>query len=166
MASHENRPGFAPGHPENDLHDSADYHNKLRPEPHTLEEFADQPDPKEVNARNEASTKQALWFAGGTVAITFLVAGVLALIAHMTGGPLCETGEATWLCTNTWRTVWAVVSSIPPVAGILGCAIIMVRKLNRYERWMPWMGVFWLPIVPFAMWWLTITIGILATDSA
>ena len=100
------------------------------------------------------------------MAITFLVAGVLALIAHMTGGPLCEAGEATWLCTNTWRTVWAVVSSIPPVGGILGCAIIMVRKLNRYERWMPWMGVFGLPIVPFAMWWLTITIGILATDSA
>ena len=131
-----------------------------------MEEFADQPDPKEVNARNEASTKQALWFAGGTVAATFLVAGILALISRMTGGPLCEAGEATWLCTATWRTIWAVVSSIPPVAGIIGCAIIMVRKLNRYERWMPWMGVFWLPIVPFAMWWLTITIGILATDSA
>ena len=131
-----------------------------------MEEFADQPDPKEVNARNEASTKQALWFAGGTVAATFLVAGILALVSRMTGGPLCEAGEATWLCTATWRTIWAVVSSIPPVAGIIGCAIIMVRKLNRYERWMPWMGVFWLPIVPFAMWWLTITIGILATDSA
>ena len=131
-----------------------------------MEEFADQPDPKEVNARNEASTKQALWFAGGIVAATFLVAGILALISRMTGGPLCEAGEATWLCTATWRTIWAVVSSIPPVAGIIGCAIIMVRKLNRYERGMPWMGVFWLPIVPFAMWWLTITIGILATDSA
>ena len=131
-----------------------------------MEEFADQPDPKEVNARNKTSTKQALWFAGGIVAATFLVAGILALISRMTGGPLCEAGEATWLCTATWRTIWAVVSSIPPVAGIIGCAIIMVRKLNRYERWMPWMGVFWLPIVPFAMWWLTITIGILATDSA
>lgn len=166
MASHEYRPGFAPGHPENDLHAAADYSNKVRPTPHSFDELADQPDPKEVNERNAASTKQALWFAAATVAITFLVAGILAFISRMMGGPLCEAGEATWLCTSTWRTMWAVISSIPPVAGILGCAIIMVRKLNRYERWMPWMGVFWLPIVPFAMWWLTITIGILAADSA
>ena len=166
MASHEHRPGFAPGHPENDLHGSADYYNKSRPEPQSLEEFADQPDPKELNARNEASTRQAIYFAAATVLGTFAVALILAGISRAIGGPLCEAGEATWLCSNTWRTTWALLSSIPPIAGILGCAVIMIRKLNRYERWMPWMGVFWLPIVPFGMWWLTVTIGMLAADSA
>ena len=49
-----------------------------------------------------------------------------------------------------------------PVAALLACAVIMVRELNRYERWVPWMGVFWLPLVPFTMVWLIITIGKLA----
>ena len=80
------------------------------------------------------------------------------------GGELCDAGEATWLCTNTWRTWWAVLTSIPPVAMLIGCAVIMVRKLNRYERWAPWMGVFWLPLVPFTMVWLIITVGMLATQ--
>ena len=61
--------------------------------------------------------------------------------------------------SETW---WAVLTSIPPVAALLACAVIMVRKLNRYERWVPWMGVFWLPLVPFTMVWLIITIGKLA----
>ena len=97
--------------------------------------------------------------------ITLAFGLVLALISRVQGGPLCDAGQATWLCTPTWRTWWAILASIPPVAMLIGCAVIMVRKLNRYERWMPWMGVFWLPIVPFTMVWLIITVGILALDA-
>ena len=61
------------------------------------------------------------------------------------------------------ENTWAVLTSIPPVVALLACAVIMVRKLNRYERWVPWMGVFWLPMVPFTMVVLIITIGKLAT---
>ena len=122
-----------PEHPENDLHGAADYYNKVRPEPRDFDELADQPDPVEVNERNRASTRQAIVFAVATVLGTLLFGGALALVARLTGGPLCEAGEATWLCSSGWRTAWAILSSIPPVVALLACAVIMVRKLNRYE---------------------------------
>lgn len=149
-------------HPENDLHSPADRFSRVRPEPRSFDELAYQPDPLEVDRANRRSTRNAILFAVGTVAVTVLFALVLAAISRAQGGPLCDAGSA-WLCTDTWRTRWAVATSVPPVAGLLGCAFIMVRKLNRYERWIPWMGVFWIPLVPFTMSWLIVTVGILAT---
>lgn len=157
---------YPENHPENLVSSPTDRYNRVRPEPHTLAELATGPDPVAVEKRNRAQTRQAITYAAATVLITFAVALILALISRVQGGPLCGSGEATWLCTPQWRIWWAILSSIAPVAGLLGCAVIMVRKLNRYERWVPWMGVFWLPIVPFTMWWLTVTIGIIALDTA
>lgn len=153
-------------HPENDLTSGADRFSLARPEPQTFDELADAPDPLVTAKRNEESTRAAIWYGVATVAITLVFALALALVSRAQGGPLCSEGDATWLCTQSWRTWWAVLTSIPPVAALIGCAVIMVRKLNRYERWMPWMGVFWLPIVPFTMMWLVITVGMLAADGA
>ncbi|MDY5785470.1 MULTISPECIES: hypothetical protein [unclassified Corynebacterium] len=153
-------------HPENDLQSGADYSNRVRPEPRDFDELADLPDPLEEAQRNRRSTRQAITYAAATLALTALIGLLTALPFRLQGGPLCDAGTATWLCTPSARTWWAVINSFPPVVGVLGCAVLMVRKLNRYERWMPWMGVFWLPLVPFTMWWLTVTIGILAFDSA
>ncbi|MBA4504255.1 hypothetical protein M3D57_07460 [Corynebacterium sanguinis] len=152
-------------HPENFPSSPTDRYNRVRPEPRSFDELAAGPDPVAVKERNRASTRQAIFYAAGVVIATFAVAFVLALISRLQGGPLCDAGQATWLCTQSWRTWWALGSSIVPIVGLLGCAVIMVRKLNRYERWVPWMGVFWLPIVPFTMWWLTVTVGIIALDS-
>lgn len=154
-----------PDHPENFPTAPTDIYNRLPPDPETFDELAQRPDPLEVERRNRASTRQAIVYAVGVVLATFLVAFCLALISRLQGGPLCSAGEATWLCSRGWRMWWAILSSVVPVAGLLGCAVIMVRKLNRYERWVPWMGVFWIPIVPFTMWWLTVTVGIIAQDT-
>ncbi|MCP1388670.1 hypothetical protein M5J20_10840 [Corynebacterium sp. TA-R-1] len=152
-------------HPENDLQSGADRFSRVRPEPRTFDELADQPDPLVAAERARASTRQALGYALATIAVTLGVGLILALVSRIQGGPLCDAGTATWLCTETWRTWWAILTSIPPVVMLIGCAVIMVRKLNRYERWMPWMGVFWLPLVPFTMIWLIITVGMLAFDA-
>ena len=150
-------------HPENDLHSANDRFSRYRPEPETFDDLADQPDPLEVDRRNRRSTRDAIVWAAGTVAITLLTALVLGTVARLQGGPLCDGSGATWLCTTGWRKWWALATSLPPVAGLLGCAVIMVRKLNNYERWIPWMGVFWIPLVPFTMGWLILTIGMMAT---
>lgn len=152
-------------HPENDLNSASDRFSRVRPEPKDFDALADEPDPLVTAQRNRDSTRQAIWYAIATVAITLLIGLSLATISRLQGGPLCSTGDATWLCTQRWRTWWAIITSIPPVVMMIGCAVIMVRKLNRYERWMPWMGVFWLPIVPFTMAWLVVTVGILAFDA-
>lgn len=153
-------------HPENDLTSDSDYYNRVRPEAKSFDDLANEPDPLVVAQRNRASTRQAIRYMVGSIVGSILFGLVLALIFRMMGGPLCEAGEATFLCTQSQRTWWAVLSSIPPFAALIGCAVIMVRKLNRYERWMPWMGVFWLPMVPFTMVWLTLTVGMLAADYA
>ena len=152
-------------HPENDLNSASDRFSRMRPEPKDFDALADEPDPLVTAQRNRDSTRQAIWYAIATVAITLLIGLSLATISRLQGGPLCSAGDATWLCTQRWRTWWAIITSIPPVVMMIGCAVIMVRKLNRYERWMPWMGAFWLPIVPFTMAWLVVTVGILAFDA-
>ena len=139
-------------HPENDLTADADFANRRRPEPQTVEELADSPDPVKVAAANRASSRQA-WIYLVTVLVGSLVVGLGTLcITRALGGPLCEAGEATWLCTKTQLYVWAVVAALVPFGGLIGCGVIMVKKINGYLRWRPWMGVFWL-LVPVAMTW-------------
>lgn len=132
-------------HPENDLSSPADRFSRVRPEPQDFDALADEPDPFDVAQRNKRSTVQAVVFAACAVAITLATGFVLKWIPGVS------------------EDTWAIVTSIPPVVALLACAVIMVRKLNRYERWVPWMGVFWLPLVPFTMVVLIITIGALAT---
>lgn len=153
---------FNRDHPENDLHDEADFANRVPPEPASAESLASSQDPAVLAQRNRASTRQAIWYLVAVVAITLVLAGVLGLIARASGGPLCEAGEETWLCTDFWQLWWPILVSLPPVIGLLSAAVIMVRKLNGYVRWRPWMGVFWFLVV-FTMSWLTMTLGMLAT---
>ena len=41
---------------------------------------------------------------------------------------------------------------IIPLLGMIGCAIIMVRKLRRYLRWRSWMAIFWVMAFNFMIW--------------
>ncbi len=150
-------PRRALDHPENDLFAASDSYNLQRPAPRTIEELADGPDPAHQAALNRASTKQALAFLTGTVVLSIAIAFGLALAFRLTGGPRCDAGEAVWLCTQTQQLWWAGISSIVPIAGAVGCAIIMVKKLRSYTRWSSWMGIFW-ALVPHCMAWLLATI--------
>lgn len=141
-------------HPENDLVADADRTNKPRPEPRDFDELADQPDPYEQLQLNKKSTRQALWWATGTVIFSLVVSGGLALASRLAGGAYCATGLNTWLCSRTWELVWSLGSCAVPIAGAVGCGIIMVLKLQRYIRWGTWMGAFWF-LVPYAMLWMT-----------
>ncbi|RSZ61431.1 hypothetical protein EAH68_13255 [Corynebacterium hylobatis] len=147
-------------HPENDLTADADFANRRPPTPQTAEELASSTDPAIQAERNRKSTRQAVTWLFGTIITTVVFAYILAWVPRMMGGPLCEAGEATWLCTRSWQIWWPIITSIVPAGGIIGCAIIMVRKLNSYTRWRPWMGVFWV-LIPFAMMWMLQTWQIL-----
>ncbi|MCZ9310328.1 hypothetical protein ACUY3K_10465 [Corynebacterium uberis] len=142
-----------PEHPENDLHDDADFYNKRPPEPHSLEELADATDPEVQLARNKASTRQALWWLGIVLLGSPIISALLAALCRMIGGPLCETGANTWLCSRTAEIWWALGSCALPTFGAIGCGVMMVIKLQRYTRWRAWMGVFWV-LVPYAMLWM------------
>ena len=149
-------------HPENDLTQDADFHNRRPPEPQTAEELASSTDPVVQQERNRRSTRQALAWLFGTIALTAGGGFLLALVTRLMGGPLCDAGEAAWLCTRSAQIWWPIVTSIFAMGGVIGCAIIMVRKLNNYTRWRPWMGIFWV-LIPFAMMWMLQTWQILIT---
>lgn len=144
-------------HPENDLSSDADSANLPRPEPKDFDELADAPDPLVIAQRNRASTKQAIWWTLGNIIVTFIVALILAGVSRAIGGPLCDAGEATWICSRSAEIWWPVATSIVPIVGVLGCALLLYRKYVTYTRWRPWMGAFWV-LVPWSMLWMT-TVG-------
>lgn len=158
--SNRDYPGWKPKHdefkqhPENDLQADADFTNRPRPTAHSAEELAGGGDPAELLAKNQQSGRQALTYAIGAPLTLMAIAFVLLLISRMVGGPLCDAGQATWICTEFTRIWWPTVTSILAFAGLLLCAFIMVRKLNRHLRWWPWMGAFWL-LLPLSMLWMT-----------
>ena len=89
----------------------------------------------------------------------------VALFSRLTGGPLCEDGTASWLCTEGQRNFFAISTMIIPLLGMIGCAIIMVRKLRRYLRWRSWMAIFWVMAFNFMIWAIS-DIQLILVDSA
>ncbi|AJI80044.1 MULTISPECIES: membrane protein [Corynebacterium] len=145
---------MAAEHPENDLTSDADYANLRRPEPQSFDELADAPDPLAVAEANRRSTRQAVWFMVVILAGSALYALILAGIFKFTGSTTdCHPAVyATWLCTKTQRTIFATTTMIIPFAGLIGCALIMVRKLKSYVRWRGWMAIFWVMAGNFMLW--------------
>ena len=152
---------MAAEHPENDLTSDevsdADYTNLRRPEPQTFDELADAPDPLDVAAANRRSTRQALWFMVGIIAASAVYALILVGILKFTGGGQeCHSAElAAWLCTKQQRTIYATTTVVLPFLGMIGCAVIMVRKLKSYVRWRGWMAIFWVMVGHFMLWCIT-----------
>ncbi|MTD96398.1 hypothetical protein [Corynebacterium guaraldiae] len=145
---------MAAEHPENDLTSDADYTNLPRPEVRTFDELADEPDPLAVAEANRRSSRQALWFMIailiGSALYALLLAGIFKVAGTTTN---CLRAEyATWLCTRTQRTVFATTTLIIPFIGMIGCAVIMVRKLKAYVRWRGWMAIFWVMAGNFMIW--------------
>ncbi|AZA10269.1 hypothetical protein [Corynebacterium pseudopelargi] len=147
-------------HPENDLSSDADYANRHRPAPRNFDELADAPDPFIEAQRNRRSTKQAIAFVLFIPGLTMLVALLLAIVARAMGGPLCESGHATWICSREAEIWWPIASSIVPVGGIVACGVILWRKYLGYIRWRPWMGAFWATAL-WAMFWMLVTFQML-----
>lgn len=145
---------MSPEHPENDLTSDADYFNLRRPEPRDFDELADQPDPAEVAASNRASSRQAIIYLIVTIILSYAVAMILAVIFRFQGGEFCD-GDSAWLCTPTQRQIWGYSVIVVPLASMLGCAVIMVRKLKKYLRWRTWMGIFWFLVPHFMIWAFT-----------
>ncbi|MGP6174132.1 hypothetical protein [Corynebacterium sp. A21] len=153
------------GHPENDLVTDSDYTNRPMPGASTIEDLAGQPDPAETLAKNQRSGRQAVIYALGSLVCLFIFAFLLALISRLYGGPHCEAGEAVWICTEFARIWWPILTSLFAAASILGCALIMIRKLNQRLRWWPWMAAFWF-LLPLNMLWMTSALPIAIMDGS
>lgn len=143
-----------PDHPENVFSEEADYAN-LRPT--FANDFSDVnriPDPLEQQRKNEQSSRQALIYLAAVPIVTFVSAFLLAWVARLMGGPLCDAGEATWICSRAAQLWWPISTSLIAFGGMLGCAWILYDKYRNFIRWRAWMGVLWV-LIPFSMLWAT-----------
>ncbi len=137
-------------HPENRYVDALDSMNKLPPEPHSFDELADTPDPIWIAEQSKKSTRQAIWWAVGTLFFSLLIGlGTLAIF-RLIGGPEC--GPNTWICSDTQHFIWMPLALIGPTVGMVGAGVIMLKKLNGYVRWSIWMGTFWFCALHFMLW--------------
>lgn len=143
-----------PEHPENDLVGEADYSNRPRIYNDDVESLADQPDPVEVKKQNEKSSRQAVIYLLAVPLITFISAYLLAWVARLQGGPICEAGDAVWICSRSSELWWPIGTSLIAFGGMLGSAWILYDKYRKYLRWRAWMGVLWV-LIPFSMLWGT-----------
>lgn len=142
-------------HPENDLISDADYANRYRPEPHSLEELSNAGDPVKQAAENRKSTKQAIAWGVGVPIVTIVVALVGAIVSRIIGGPLCDAGEAVWICSRAAEIWWPLLTTGVTVAGTIGSGIILWSKYKSYTRWRPWMGTFRATVSWSMLWMLT-----------
>lgn len=153
-------------HPENDLSDDADYSNRTPPEPQSFDELADSPDPLARAEANRRSSRQAWQYLLLAVVTSIGFAILLAFGMRMFADPsACADFGGRLMCSQSQQQWWAIIASLPPIGFLIGTMVIMIRKLNRYLRWRPWMGVFWV-MVPFTMWCLTVTVQVYLAPSA
>ena len=152
-------PNFS--HPENDLYD--DDPSRFRQNPRNLDELAHGPDPSLRSSKDEESSRQAIRFLVWVMVGSFVVGLGSVLFSRLTGGELCDSGEAAWLCTEAAHIWWPIVAWTIPFFGMITCAILLVRKLRAGLRWRTWMGVMWV-LVPNAMFWGLAAVQILAVQ--
>lgn len=149
MTSHHSRPHW---HPENDPSASIDedFPELLRRE---LEFFDD---PLARLERNENSTKLAIFYCAAVPFLTVIVAFGVALFSRAIGGPLCDAGVSTWLCTRTSEILFPVIPGIVALSGLLGSSFLTYWTWKKGVRWRPWLASMWW-LMPFFLLWMTST---------
>lgn len=151
-------------HPENDLLDDVDFYNRQPPEPESVDELADAPDPLVVREKNRRSSRNAFRYGVVAFIVSIVFAIGLAVAFRLSAGAeTCRAAHAKMLCTQDYQKWWGILIPFPPIIALAGSMVVMVRTLNRYLRWRPWMGVFW-ALLPLSMYALTICVQMVLSE--
>lgn len=106
-----------------------------------------------LERRHKSSVQAVVW--GFAVPILTILTGFLvAVIARANGGPLCDAGLASWLCTRWAEIAICVAPLIVSFGGLIGAGIQCYIKFKTYNRWWPWLAVMWV-LIPFTLGWMT-----------
>lgn len=143
-----------PDHPENVFSQEADYSNRRPVFSDDLDELNNLSDPLVQQQKNQRSSRQAVIYIFAVPIVTFLSAYLLAWVARLQGGPICEAGDAVWICSRAAELWWPIITSLIAFGGMLGCAWILYDKYRKFLRWRAWMGALWI-LIPFSMLWST-----------
>lgn len=108
-----------------------------------------------VRAKQDArSTQQALYYFISVPIIVLALAGIILVISRMSGGPLCDSGEAVWLCSRASQIWFSLLPGIVAMGSVFLASYITYLKWKTQQRWRWWIAVVWISM-PFALAWIT-----------
>lgn len=111
-------------------------------------------DPEERALRDARSTRQAIYYFISVPIIVLVLAGIVLIASRTAGGPLCEAGDAQWLCSRASQIWFSLLPGIVAMGSVFLAAYITYRKWKTQQRWRWWIAVVWISM-PFALAWIT-----------
>ncbi|PRQ11109.1 hypothetical protein C1Y63_08025 [Corynebacterium sp. 13CS0277] len=113
-------------------------------------------DPLARLERNENSTRMAILYCVAIPVLTGIVAFAVALTSRAAGGPLCDAGVSSWLCSRTFEILFPVIPGCVALGGVLGSSFLTYWTWRQGVRWRPWLASMWF-LMPFFLLWMTST---------
>lgn len=104
--------------------------------------------------RNRRSTWQAVWYTVAVCVVSILIGVVVIVLSQIEGGPVCEAGARTLICSRKYEILFPVLTGGFSLLGVFGAMFILWRKWKNYDRWKPWFGSIWF-LIPWALTWVT-----------
>ncbi|WP_225976638.1 MULTISPECIES: DUF4133 domain-containing protein [Corynebacterium] len=145
-------PTPAAGLPEGQYFDPTVDRVSTTPRGPSREEF--ERDPLAWFEHSRRSSRRAIAYALTIPLLTVLTGLVIALISRAQGGPICEAGLSTWICSRGYEIMFSLVPLGVALAGTFGAFWITYRTWARYGAWRPWLAIIWV-LIPASLAWMT-----------
>lgn len=122
-------------------------------------------DPLKRLEKKEYTWRQAVRYAVGVIAATLLTALVIAIIGYLVGGPNCDAGTSTFICSRTFELLFPLVPGAISLIGALYCFWMTYVRWKSFSNWRPWLAMCWV-LMPWTLAWMTstFTIAMLGVD--
>ena len=110
--------------------------------------------------RKMYSGKRAYIYTAGVILTTLLAGLIIGIAGAIVGGPTCDAGKSSFICSRTWEILFPVA---PGVISMVGCLLGFWQtyvEWKNFRNWRPWLAMCWV-LMPFTLMWMLSTFGVL-----
>ncbi|WKD62256.1 hypothetical protein CCICO_11325 [Corynebacterium ciconiae DSM 44920] len=100
------------------------------------------------------SSRWAVCYLLAVPTLTILTGLLIALLSRSQGGPICEAGLSTWICSRGYEIAFSLIPLGVALTGTFGAFWITYRIWARYGAWRPWLAIIWV-LIPASLAWMT-----------
>src|SRR5699024_4450843 len=119
----------------------------------------DDEDPLDRLQKKEYSWRPAVTYAVGVIAATLLSALVIAIIGMIVGGPNCDAGTSTFICSRAFELAFPLIPGAVSLFGALWGFWMTYVRWKNFVNWRPWLAMCWV-LMPWTLAWMTSTFTI------
>ncbi|MEJ5918722.1 MULTISPECIES: hypothetical protein [unclassified Corynebacterium] len=109
--------------------------------------------------KEEYSFKPAIKFTLSVIAATLVTALVIGIAGAISGGPACDAGKTTFLCSRTWELAFPLIPGLVALIGCIWGFWITYIQWKSFKNWRAWLAMCWV-LMPFTLLWMVSTFGI------